>query len=402
MHRGRSRASADGRFHERERQHGAIADIRGQLPDMLLRVRRPCRARCPDWTEMRLNELPEHAHWAGPPFKAATENPGKPAQTAVFPTRARGLPVLQWIHCFEDHRMAQPKPLLLPGQRQHGPSFGTDQQQLCLTDVFGARFEGAVIMRDVSLNSEDIRKLVRRDYLFLSKMLHTIKLTRDYRTVEPGPLNRIEADVQAKIKSIRELIGLRRIELQKRFNKHPDATIDVTHARTTTFAAPVASPHANAYLDLLLEADEYIARATAGWLQGLLGSQEFHGACREIKRSLHSVKADVTRARAMCFKLLERASAQLAPSDPEAAQLKADVAQLATGLLADARNDSEVMDALPVSDGHDLEVAVNAATSSDSGGDAAPAKPAAPGVSVSGSAAAAGPEEAALADAPAA
>lgn len=273
--------------------------------------------------------------------------------------------------------MAQPKPLFLPGQRQQGPSFGTDQQQLSLTDVFGARFEGAVIMREVSLNSEDIRKLVRRDYLFLSKMLHTIKLTRDYRSVEPGPLNRIEAEVQAKIKSIRELIGLRRIELQKRFNKQPDATIDVTHARTTTFSAPVASPHANAYLELLLEADEYIARATAGWLQGLLGSQEFHGACREIKRSLHSVKADVTRARAMCFKLLERASAQLAPSDPESAQLKADVAQLATGLLADAKSDSEVMDALPVSDGHDLELAASA-VATDASGDAAPAAVTAP------------------------
>ncbi|MGH8435372.1 MAG: hypothetical protein ACRERX_13030 [Pseudomonas sp.] len=257
--------------------------------------------------------------------------------------------------------MAQPKSLFLPGLRQQGPSFGTDKQQLALTDVFGAQFEGAVIMREVSLNSEDIRKLVRRDYLFLSKMLHTITRTREYRMIETGPLNRIEEDVQTKIKSIRDLIGMRRIEIQKRFNKQPNATIDVTHARTTTFAAPIASPHANAYLDLLIEADEFIARATACWLQGLMGSQEFHGGAREIKRALHSVKADVTRARALCFKLLDKATSNLAANDPEAVKLKADVAELATSLVADAKNDSDVMDAITLSEGHDLQIAAASA-----------------------------------------
>lgn len=254
-------------------------------------------------------------------------------------------------------------PLLLPGQRQEGPSIGTSEaQQLSLSDVFGHSFEGAVIMRDVSLNTEDIRKLIRRDYLFLCKMLHTITRTREYRGVNPGPLNKIEDGLQEKIQSIRDLIGVRRVELQKRFNKKPDATIDVTHARTTTFTAPVASPHSNSYLDLLLEADEFIARATAAWLQGLMKPQEFHGGTREIKRALHSVKADVTKARAECFKMVERVSASLAPSDPQAVEMKNAAQEMATSLVQDARDDADVMDAISVSEGADLNRAAESAT----------------------------------------
>ena len=245
--------------------------------------------------------------------------------------------------------------LILPGQRHEGPVIGADTQQISLADVFGNSFEGAVIMREVSLNTEDIRKLVRRDYLYLSKMLHTVTRTREFRGINPGPLNKIEDGLEAKIQQIKELIGLRRIEVQKRFNKKPDATVDVTHARTTTFNAPIASPHANSYLDLLLDADEFISRATACWLQGLMKPQEFHGGTREIKRSLHSIKADVTKARAECFKMLERASADLPSTDPEAAQMKADAGEMAKTLVKDANSDQEVMESLSISEQSDLQ-----------------------------------------------
>ena len=259
--------------------------------------------------------------------------------------------------------MAKPQPNLnLPGQRQQAPLFGTDNQKLSLKDVFGPQFEGAVIMRQISLNTEDIRRLIRRDYLFLSKMLHTITRTREFRGINPGPLNRIEEGVETKITSIRELIATRRIEVQKRFNKKPDATIDVTHSRTTTFEAPIASPHSNAYLDLLLEADEFLARMTACWLQGLMKSQEYHGGTREIKRALHAVKADVTAARAACFKMLHRISEEMPLNDPESAKIKSEIAHVATDLVADANADSEVMDAISVSDGHDLSLAARVST----------------------------------------
>lgn len=252
--------------------------------------------------------------------------------------------------------MAQ-KPLQLPSQRSNAPSFGTETKQISLQAIFGRKFEGAVIMRDFSLHTEAMRKLVERDYLFLSKMLHTITRTRDYWRIEHGPLNKIEDDLQDKIKSIRDLISVRRIELQKRFHKKPDATIDVTHARSTAFEAPIASPHANAYVDLLIDADEFIGQLTAAWLQGLFKSQEFNGAVREIKRAMHAVKADVTRARVKCFELLNRAMAGMAKDDPEHAQMKNDVAELALGIVADAKQDSDVQDALPVSAGHDLQEA---------------------------------------------
>lgn len=245
--------------------------------------------------------------------------------------------------------------LLLPGQRHEGPLIGADTQQISLNDVFGNNFEGAVIMREVSLNTEDIRKLVRRDYLYLSKMLHTVTRTREFRGINPGPLNKIEDELEAKIHQIKELIGLRRIEVQKRFNKKPDATVDVTHARTTTFNAPIASPHANSYLDLLLDADEFISRATACWLQGLMKPQEFHGATREIKRSLHSIKANVTKARTECFKMLDRASATMPSTDPEVAQMKADAGAVAKTLVDDAHADQEVMESLSISEQNDLQ-----------------------------------------------
>jgi hypothetical protein len=245
--------------------------------------------------------------------------------------------------------------LLLPGQRHEGPLIGADTQQISLADVFGNNFEGAVIMREVSLNTEDIRKLVRRDYLYLSKMLHTVTRTREFRGINPGPLNKIEDGLEEKIQQIKELIGLRRVEVQKRFNKKPDATVDVTHARTTTFNAPIASPHANSYLDLLLDADEFISRATACWLQGLMKPQEFHGSTREIKRSLHSIKADVTKARTECFKMLDRASAGLPSTDPEAAQMKADAGEMAKTLVSDANADQEVMASLSISEQSDLQ-----------------------------------------------
>lgn len=47
--------------HERERQHRAIADISGQQPDMLPRVRPLCRPKYPARTEMRAHERPEYA-----------------------------------------------------------------------------------------------------------------------------------------------------------------------------------------------------------------------------------------------------------------------------------------------------------------------------------------------------
>lgn len=256
--------------------------------------------------------------------------------------------------------MPPTKQVFLPGQRQARVVLGTDAEEFTLDDVFGSRFEGAVIMREVTLSSEDIRKLVRRDYLYLSKMLHTVTRAREYRGIEHGPLNKIEQGLQEKIDSIFKLIDIRLIAMQKRFNQAPDSVAEVTPARTTRFDAPVASPYANRYLDLLLAADNFVARATACWLQGLINSQEFSGGTREIKRALHTVKADVTKARAACFQMMERISANLPANDQEGQQMRQDVAAIASALVKDAIGDSEVQELIPVSTGHDLERVANA------------------------------------------
>lgn len=247
-----------------------------------------------------------------------------------------------------------PKPLHLHGTRLDAPVFGTESESFSLTDVFGPNFEGAVIERALRLESEEIRRLIRKDYLYLSKMLHTLTRAREYRGVDHPALNRLEEGIEVKIQSVRELISMRLIDLAKRFSHKPDAVVDVINARPTQYKAPIASPHANSYLDLLLEADAFFARAKAAWLQNLTKPQDHHGRMREIKKSLYAIKMDVTEARTACFKMLKRISAGLDSADPEAARLQNEIRDVATGLLNDARDDAEVMSTLKVSDGHDL------------------------------------------------
>lgn len=255
--------------------------------------------------------------------------------------------------------MQQPtKPLLLPGTRLDAPIFGTETERFSLTDVFGANFEGAAIKRDIRLESEEVRRLIRKDYLYLSKMLHTLTRAREYRGVDHPALNRIEEGIEEKIRAVRELISVRSLDLAKRFNQKPDAVVEVIHARPTVYEAPVASPHANSYLDLLLEADAFFTRAKAAWLQSLTKPQDHHGRMREIKKALYAIKMDVTEARTACFKMLNRISAQMDSSDPEAASLRKDIQVVATDLLKDAAGDSEVMNNLSVSEGHDLQAVV--------------------------------------------
>ncbi|MBI2770576.1 MAG: hypothetical protein HYX47_13200 [Burkholderiales bacterium] len=270
--------------------------------------------------------------------------------------------------------MQQPtKSLLLPGTRLDAPIFGSETERFSLTDVFGPNFEGAAIMRPIRLESEEVRRLIRRDYLYLARMFHTLTRAREYRGVDHPSLNKIEEAIEEKVKHVRELLVTRTLDLAKRFNQKPDAVVDVIHARPTSYEAPVASPHANSYLDLLLEADMFFTRAKAAWLQNLTKPQDHHGRMREIKKALYAIKIDVTQARTACFKMLNRISSTMDSADPEAANLRKDIQEVATDLLKDAQGDSEVMSNLTVSEGHDLQAVAAAGLVTGATGDPASA-----------------------------
>lgn len=246
---------------------------------------------------------------------------------------------------------------ILPGTCEDSPVFGTESERFSLADVFGPHFEGAVIPREITIDTEEIRKLIRKDYLFLSKMLHTITRAREYRGVDHPSLNRLEAGIEARIEHVRDLLRIREMDLAKIFNANPGKIPDVVNGRRTKFEAPIASPHAFSYLDLLSQADEFFGHANAAWLQKLVVPQEHNGRVREMKKALYSIKFAVSEARMECFRMLGRLSAQMAPNDPDAAKLNADIKATASGLLNDAKGDSDVMDGLSVSAARDLEAA---------------------------------------------
>lgn len=244
---------------------------------------------------------------------------------------------------------------ILPGTRHDSPVFGTDSESFSLADVFGPSFEGTVLPRKVEIESEQIRKLMRKDYLYISKMLHTLTRAREYSAADQGKLNRIEEGLEAALGAVRKIVTDRTIELQSKFNKRPDAVLEVVHGRRTTFNAPVASPHAFTYLQMLEEADVFFGRAQAAWLQKVTQPQQHNDLVREIKRYLFGVKHHITTARLECFKLMRQLHQTMDKADPDAARLGADVQNSANLLMADAKVDSEVRSVIGLSAGRELE-----------------------------------------------
>lgn len=252
--------------------------------------------------------------------------------------------------------MRKPKNFpVLPGTTELSPVFGTETESFSLADVFGEHFEGPVLEREIVIESEQIRKLIKKDYLYISKMLHTVTRAREYQRADQGKLNQLEENLEQAIKAVQQLLSDRTIKLQALFNKHPDAKYSVRAARRTKFIAPVASPHAFGYLDMLEEADVFFSRAHSAWIQKVTKPQEHNDLVREIKRLMYGIKHHITKARIECFNLMEKLQRTMDKTDPDAAQLTADLTNSAKSLIADAQADSEVRESLSLSEGRELE-----------------------------------------------
>lgn len=255
---------------------------------------------------------------------------------------------------------APPSPLL-PGRRLEAPTLGTDHESISLTDVFGPNFRDSYIEKEITLRSRKLNSLVRRDYLFLCRMLHTFTRAREFRGIDHVALNKIEDAISVKIDGVRQLVAIKLTDLAKKFSAAPDAKVESLTGRATAYRAPVASPHAFAYLQLLEEADEFFNRQDAAYLQKVTGSsQDHYNRAREVWNALVKVKAAITQGRAACFAMLKRASADVEPGTPEAEQLHAEIKDVAAGLTADAATDGEVREDLSVSQLHDLQSSVAA------------------------------------------
>lgn len=202
----------------------------------------------------------------------------------------------------------------VPGEQLERERFGGPGCQITLADVFGERFAGAALQREVLLHTEDMRKVLRRDYFHLCRMFNSIARTRGYPGVDPAAINRVERGVADSLRAARATIAARRAELAHRFDQHPGASVDVSHAKATRFQAPVASPYAMQFLDALVAADECIALSGAAWLQALVSPQEHHGLRRQLRRELAAVKAQATTTRNQCFRLRMEGPAGAAPA----------------------------------------------------------------------------------------
>ena len=156
--------------------------------------------------------------------------------------------------------------------------------------LLARRTQGAALRLDFELRTPLVRQVFRRDFVYVSRLLHGLEASRRVQGLDRAALNDALAALQRRADDVQALLQGIAAELQDAIAARGPANARIAFARPARFQATIVSPAAHRYLALLTQADATLTRLEMAWLLGLVEPANRTALASDCRRALQGFK----------------------------------------------------------------------------------------------------------------
>jgi hypothetical protein len=239
-------------------------------------------------------------------------------------------------------------------------------ERLTAEDIFGPYFDDGIIELQYELRTPRSKQFFKRDFVYLSQLLYSLARYRamripgpdgQYRDVNPGALDAVEANLNRKIDGIREFLTKKAREAAALLEANGHSDMAIKYSQPVVLSAPIIAPMAREFMEILQVADDTFAKVQACYLLGLLNPATKVKVEFECRRVIRALSPTVRLHRIKLGQLVQQMREN---ATPEAAKLIGDVvAREFTTLISQGAEEPDIKGS--VSDESDLERMASAA-----------------------------------------
>lgn len=156
--------------------------------------------------------------------------------------------------------------------------------------LLARRGQGAALRIDFKLRTAIVRQVFRRDFVYISRLLHALQASRRVQGIDRRCLDEALAMLQRRADDVQTLLQDIQARLQATIAAHAPPEAKISFARPARFQATIVSPTAHRYLALLIQADETLAHLEMAWLLGLVAPADRTALASDCRRALNGYK----------------------------------------------------------------------------------------------------------------
>lgn len=215
-------------------------------------------------------------------------------------------------------------------------------QHLTVLDLFGPRFQGGVIELSYRLQTSRMKQFYRRDFIHVSRMMYAVDLYRRIFGVDVAKLDAAEVGIARKLDAVRQLLerGAKEAQAAIRANGHESTTI--AYGRPITYRAPIISPYAREFMEILVQADDVYAKQDSCHLLGLMDSKDKFRSEANFRKAIRSISGFVRATRIDLLKHIRNIRSQSTDTETEEL-IQAAMQNEATQLVDEGKTDAEIL-----------------------------------------------------------
>ena len=156
--------------------------------------------------------------------------------------------------------------------------------------LLARRARGAALQVPLELRTALVRQAFRRDFVYVSRLLHALEASRRVQGLDHGRLDDALAALHRRADEAQALMQGLHADLEARVAARAPSGAQVTFARPARLLATVVSPTAHRYLALLKQADATLAQLERAWLLGVVDPATRTAFTADCRRALHGYK----------------------------------------------------------------------------------------------------------------
>jgi hypothetical protein len=198
-------------------------------------------------------------------------------------------------------------PLAAPDADARPPEHAPRDAELWL---LARRTQGATLRLDFELRTAAMRQVFRRDFVYVSRQLHALELSRRVQGLDRTALNDALAALHRRADDVQALLQRVATSLQATLDAGAPPDVRFAFARPARFQATIVSPAARRFLALLTQADDTLARLEMAWLLGLVDPATRTALASDVRRALHGFKDLAADRRQAVGDLVRQVNAQ--------------------------------------------------------------------------------------------
>lgn len=176
--------------------------------------------------------------------------------------------------------------------------------------LLARRTQGAALRVDFELRTSLVRQVFRRDFVYVSRLLHALEASRRVQGFDRASLDDALATLQRCEEDVHELLDRIQADLAARVAAQARPDTQIAFAHPARFQATVVCAFARRHLALLMHADDVLADLERAWLMGVVEPATRTALAGECRRALHGYKDLACDRRAAIGAEVRRLNAQ--------------------------------------------------------------------------------------------